>query len=185
MTEHLHPTAKATQEGRAEFSIRMKRGGTYDYQVFGLKNGLLLLNLAYSDIDTGGEHFDGTIGSLGGMVGGRLGRLIGDALESAGQSPTGDSGIDFSHHSDESLVELARRQKGTLIASYDDIESGWIAEPTAWEVWTRGGAVAALVTIRERQLKKMVWEIRDLKSLVTATEFLSTKLGERFTAKIN
>ena len=185
MSGHVPLTSQAKQAGRAEFSIRMKRGGTYDYQVFGLKNGLMLLNLAYCDARPGPEHFDGTIGSLGGMVGGRLGRLIGDALESAGQSPAGESGIDFSDHTDEALVELARKQKGTLIAPYDDIDSALIAEPTAWEVWTRGGAVAALLTIRERQLKTMVWEIRDLKSLVTASEFLSAKLGERFSAQIN
>ena len=171
--------------GRPEFQVRMKRGATRDDQVVGLKNGLLLLDLAYADIGhSAGSTHDGTLGTIGAVFGGRVGRMIGDALESAGASPLGEATNNFAGYSDGDLVEMARKQKGTLIAPYDDIQSVVIDKPTMWETWTRGGAVAALISVREKVLKRMTWEIRDLQSLITACQFLPAKLGERVNMKM-
>ena len=172
--------------GRPEFQVRMKRGATHDYHVFGLKNGLLLLDLAFAKMNqSGGNTYDGTLGFLGGVLGGRVGRLIGDALESAGESPWGEAEHNFAGYSDRELVEIAGRQKGTLIAPYEDIQSVVIDKPTMWDTWTRGGAVAALISVREKTLKKMTWEIRDVQSLITACQFLPAKLGERVNLKMS
>lgn len=166
---------------RASFQIRMKRGwgGLRKFHIVGMKNGLLLLNVGGTSDTTG--QFDGTLGAAGGLLGGKLGRALGNALEKASESPLAMAEDDFSMCSDEELIKKAksREHKGSLVCSYDDIESVTIDKRGTVEAWTRGGAVAGVIKVRERLLGKMTWEVYDQQSLITASEFLPAKLGER------
>lgn len=165
--------------GRIEFQIRMKRGwgALQKYHVIGLKNGLLLLNIGATVASTG--QFDGTLGLAGGLIGGKLGRAFGNALETASESPLSMADNNFSMCSDDELIQKAKstNHKGSLVCTYDEIDSMSIDKRGTVGAWTRGGVVAALITVRTQSLGKMVWEVCDQQSLLTASEALPAKLN--------
>ncbi len=172
--------------GRSEFQIRMRRGwgGLQKYHVVGLQQGLLLLNIG-STVASAGQ-FDGTMGRVGGLLGGRFGRLFGNALEKACETPLGMADNNYSMLSDDELIEKAkgRDHKGSLVAMYDEINSISIDKRGMAAAWTRGGSVAALVTVNEQSLGKMTWEICDQQSLVSVIEFLPARLGDKVQCNI-
>jgi len=165
--------------GRIEFQIRMKSGwgALQKYHVIGLKNGLLLLNIG-ATVPTSGQ-FDGTLGLAGGLLGGKLGRAFGNALEKASESPLSMAENNFSMCSDDELIQKAKSKehRGSLVCTYDEIDSMSINKRGTASAWTRGGVVAALITVQEQRLGKMVWEVCDQQSLLTACESLPAKLS--------
>ena len=172
--------------GRPEFQIRMKHGwnGLQKYHVVALNNGLLMLNIGATVAATG--QFDGTLGFVGGLLGGKLGRVLGDAFAKASESTLAMADSDFSMCSDDELIQKARTRehKGSLVAAYDEIEAISIDPCGTASAWTRGGAVAALITVRETTLGKMTWEMCDLQSLLVASEFLPAKFGDKVSCNI-
>ena len=164
-TGYLDPSA-----GRPEFQVRLKRGlsSPADYHVVGLQNGLLLLNIGLMPAQ---DHC-GALGDLGG----RVGRVLGEALDNACETTLAEAENNLSRYSDQQLIALARESRGNLIALYDDADF--------MTRLIRGGAVGAVLSVREKTLGKMKWEVRDHQSLLTVCEFLPAKLGERVTVNL-
>jgi len=169
--------------GRAEFQIKMKRGwgAPQNYQVFGMKKGLLMLNLGAAGSNS---QFEGKLGTVGGLLGGGIGRAIGYAVEHASESPLSQPDSVYTRFSDAKLVEKAREHKGSLVADYDEITSVSIDQPSVMQSLTRGGAVAGMITVHEKTLGKMIWDVCDQASLHSAFEFLPAKLGDKVRVKI-
>ena len=163
--------------GRPEFEIRMKRKSSYNqaYQVFGLEKGLLMLNMGHAGSNS---QLNGDFSLAGGLLGGGIGRLIGNAIESASEVTMMESESKFTRCSDAELIDLARELKGSLVAKYDEITSISIDAPGFLDVICRGGSVAGIITVKEQTLGKMTWEICDVNSLATAFEFLPAKFEE-------
>ena len=162
--------------GRPEFQVRMKRKSSFhqSYQVFGLENGMLMLNLGHAGSNS---QLNGDASLAGGVVGGVIGRMIGNAIESASEVTMTELESHFTRYSDSQLIDMAREMKGSLVAKYDEIDSMSIDAPGFLDAICRGGSVAGIINVKDRTLGKMTWELCDVHSVNIAFEFLPAKLG--------
>lgn len=143
------------------------------YQVFGFDKGFLFLEVGKVRLEKGQ-----TGGMVGRVLGGQVGAMIGSEIEKSLSDDYQAPEQNFGHMSNDQLLAMARKNKNSFVAAYEDI---------LWAKVEKTGPISKLlgdknlgsVTLKEKSIGRVCLMISDWESMIAAVEVVPARLGER------